>query len=133
MLPAEVATPLAMVLTELLQNAVEHGLRTAARSDRRVGGARGARDGAPAGRGRSTTGSGLPAGFDPGASAGSGLQIVRTLVEGELGGTLVLRTAAEVAGRGLWSTCRLRPEPAETGVATPGLARGADRAGGLVG
>jgi len=35
-------------------------------------------------------GSGLPAGFDIGRSDRLGLQIVRTLVEGELGGRLAL-------------------------------------------
>ena len=37
-------------------------------------------------------GAGLPPGFDPSAG-GLGLQIVRTLVEGELGGTLRLGAA----------------------------------------
>ncbi len=36
-------------------------------------------------------GAGLPAGFDVAASTRLGLQIVRTLVEGELRGTLALR------------------------------------------
>jgi signal transduction histidine kinase len=36
-------------------------------------------------------GRGLPPGFDPAASTGLGLQIVRTLVDSELGGTLSLR------------------------------------------
>jgi two-component sensor histidine kinase len=87
-LSAEVATPLAMAVTELLQNAVEHGYTeldrpgvvelSASRSDRalRVE----VRD----------DGQGLPAGFDPTASDRLGLQIVRTLVETELGGTLTL-------------------------------------------
>jgi two-component system, sensor histidine kinase PdtaS len=87
-LPAEVATPLAMAITELLQNALEHGYTdveraglvelVAERSDQvlRVE----VRD----------DGRGLPPGFDPGASDRLGLQIVRTLVETELGGTLVL-------------------------------------------
>ncbi len=38
-------------------------------------------------------GAGLPAGFDPVTGSGLGLQIVRTLVEGELGGTLTLSAA----------------------------------------
>jgi two-component sensor histidine kinase len=37
------------------------------------------------------TGCGLPAGFDLEASERLGLQIVRTLVTGELGGTLEIR------------------------------------------
>jgi two-component sensor histidine kinase len=83
-LEAGVATPLAMALTEVLQNAVEHGL--------------GGKDGHVelfverlAGRRRVVVdddGRGLPAGFDLDASGRLGLQIVRTLVVGELGGTL---------------------------------------------
>ncbi|MGH3509879.1 MAG: sensor histidine kinase, partial [Nocardioidaceae bacterium] len=80
----EVATPLAMVLTEVLQNAVEHGFGsgpgslvvTATRS---------------VGRLRITVeddGAGLPEGFDLDGSASLGLSIVRTLVESELDGQL---------------------------------------------
>ena len=85
--PPELATPLALVLVELVQNAVEHGLAgrdgevrvsVAARApDRLV--VTVADDGA-----------GLPAGFDLVTGGGLGLQIVRTLVEGELGGTLTV-------------------------------------------
>ena len=82
-LAAEVATPLAMVLTELVQNAVEHAaasritvevqrtetsLSVAVRDD----------------------GHGLPEGFALAESTRLGLRIVRTLVEGELRGTLAL-------------------------------------------
>jgi two-component sensor histidine kinase len=38
-------------------------------------------------------GVGLPDGFDPATGGGLGLQIVRTLVEGELGGSLQLARA----------------------------------------
>jgi two-component sensor histidine kinase len=86
LLPAEIATPLAMVVTELLQNAVEHGL---------------------AGRPGSLhveverssvalhveiddDGQGLPVDFDQVTSASLGLSIVRTLVESELGGGICL-------------------------------------------
>ena len=82
-LPAEVATPLAMILTELVQNAVEHAGATLieARVERAEG--------------RLTLvvrddGRGLPAGFDLAGSTRLGLQIVRTLVESELRGTLAL-------------------------------------------
>ena len=80
-LPSEYATPLALALTELVTNAVEHGLAgqegdvevIAERSDEnlevRV------RD----------TGSGLPEGQ---VGRGLGTQIVRTLIQGELGGTI---------------------------------------------
>jgi two-component sensor histidine kinase len=83
-LPAEVATPLAMVLTELLQNAVEHGFagqggRITVTADRRVG------------RLHATVeddGRGLPGDFDLDGSTNLGLSIVRTLVESELDGLL---------------------------------------------
>jgi two-component sensor histidine kinase len=83
---AEVATPLAMVLTEALQNAVEHGFGdgpgaitvTARRAP-----------------GRlllmvDDDGAGLPEGFDLGTSTSLGLSIVRTLVESELAGRLAV-------------------------------------------
>jgi two-component system, sensor histidine kinase PdtaS len=86
---AEVATPLAMVLTELLQNAVEHGFgagpgRLTVRAQRF------------AGRLQVTVeddGAGLPEGFDPETSTSLGLSIVRTLVESELEGRLELGAA----------------------------------------
>jgi two-component sensor histidine kinase len=87
-LPADVATPLAVVLSELVQNAVEHGLQ---------GGPGCVEVRAARGEGRLRVevlddGRGLPAAFDLAASDRLGLQIVRTLVEGELGGQLqVLR------------------------------------------
>ena len=98
-LPATVATPLAMVLTELVQNALAHGFP--------------ALDGHPginiSGRDRGNVwisvrresghlevdvvddGVGIAADFDPVGSAGLGLQIVGTLVTAELGGTLEMR------------------------------------------
>ncbi|MHB0976731.1 MAG: sensor histidine kinase [Candidatus Aquicultorales bacterium] len=81
--PAQVATSLALVVTELVQNAVEHAfmdhhagrvvIRLARRNDRlslEV----------------SDDGSGLPEGFDPERDSNLGLQIVKTLVEEELKG-----------------------------------------------
>ena len=98
LLAPETATPLALVLVELVQNAVEHGL-----------GARGGevlvevlvqvRDPREGDGGRrlvvrvTDDGAGLPTGFDPVTGSGLGLQIVRTLVEGELGGTLTMSAA----------------------------------------
>jgi two-component system, sensor histidine kinase PdtaS len=85
----ETATALAMVLTELLQNAVEHGYpEDAACGTITVVSER------IAGRLRVTVdddGVGLPIGFDPDTSLNLGLSIVRTLVESELGGLLELR------------------------------------------
>jgi two-component system, sensor histidine kinase PdtaS len=91
-LPADIATPLALVLTELLQNAVEHGLSG---RDGQPGGTVDVRAERLVGRLRVTVsddGRGLPEGFDPESSTSLGLQIVRTLVEAELDGILDLRS-----------------------------------------
>ena len=83
---AEVATSLAVVLSELVQNAVEHGL------DRGPGllEVRASRVEGVLRVEVLDDGVGLPPGFDLGTSERLGLQIVRTLVEGELGGRLRL-------------------------------------------
>ncbi|MCU1678123.1 MAG: ATPase [Frankiales bacterium] len=86
-LSAEVATPLALVITELVQNAVEHAFRG---SSGRVTIA------AKRTEGQlhvvvADDGAGLPPGFLPEASPRLGLQIVRTLVVAELGGTISLQ------------------------------------------
>jgi two-component sensor histidine kinase len=87
MLPAAVATPLAMVLTELVQNALEHGFVDRSGSvDVQVRRTEDQLDVAVADDGK-----GLPPGFDIEASTRLGLQIVRTLVTGELDGSLALR------------------------------------------
>jgi two-component sensor histidine kinase len=86
-LPAEVATPLAMILTELVQNAVEHAGATVIE-------VRVERDDRQLSLVVQDDGAGLPAGFDLAQSPRLGLQIVRTLVESELQGTLSVRTAA---------------------------------------
>jgi two-component sensor histidine kinase len=92
-LRAEVATPLAVVLTELLQNAVQHAFP----------------DGADRGEGPKVqvtiahehgdlvvhvldNGVGLPAGFSVDDATSLGLTIVRALVTSELGGTIGMRT-----------------------------------------
>jgi two-component sensor histidine kinase len=96
-LPNESATALAMVLTELLQNAVEHGYPE---SDRP--GSITVEPQRLAGRLRVTVdddGTGLPPGFDPDGSPNLGLSIVRTLVESELGGILELRAGPEGGAR----------------------------------
>jgi two-component sensor histidine kinase len=80
-LPSEYATPLALALTELVTNAVEHGLDgregrveiVAERSEERLSVK------------VVDNGSGLPEGQ---VGAGLGTQIVRTLIQGELGGTI---------------------------------------------
>jgi two-component sensor histidine kinase len=89
-LPAEIATPLSMVLTELVQNAVEHAYPDGQAGRIQVG------------VDRQTEelvvevvddGAGLPEGFDLATSTRLGLEIVRTLVAGELGGQLALQPA----------------------------------------
>lgn len=90
-LPASTASSLAVVLTELLQNAVEHGYPPGSEGGRvtvelesygsrltlRV----------------HDDGVGLPDGFDLDASPGLGLTIARTLAAGELSGQISMRNA----------------------------------------
>lgn len=92
---SEAATPLAMVLTEALQNAMEHGFPDGRSGTVEVA----ARDG---GAGDLVIqvrddGVGLPADFDPGSSRSLGLSIVQTLVA-ELGGSLVIGPREDANG-----------------------------------
>jgi two-component sensor histidine kinase len=80
-LPSVYATPLALALTELVTNAVEHGL---AGRDGEVEISAKRKDGSLRIRVRDN-GIGLPEGK---VGSGLGTQIVRTLVQGELGGTI---------------------------------------------
>ncbi|MDH4145109.1 MAG: PAS domain-containing sensor histidine kinase [Acidimicrobiia bacterium] len=101
-LPSAVATPLALVLTELLQNVVDHAfgrgtvngsvevvfteserwLELSVRDD----------------------GDGLSPGFTLDSGSGLGLSIVRTLVESELAGRLELRDRAQLGASGTAAT-----------------------------
>ncbi len=90
-LAAELATPLVMVLAELVQNALEHAFGPGVAGSVVVQAQRTAgwlevvvRD----------DGAGLPAGFTLAGAGGLGLEIVRTLVDAELGGSLSVRPAA---------------------------------------
>jgi two-component sensor histidine kinase len=91
-LPAEVAMPLAMVLNELLLNAVEHGF---------PGGGTDGEVVISAHRFRrqlhvsvADNGRGLPDSFDLDTADRLGLQIVRTLARGELRGSIEMRPRA---------------------------------------
>lgn len=85
---AELATPLVMVLTELVQNAFEHAYAAGQRGEVVVHAERSAKwlDVVISDDGR-----GLPQGFSLERTDRLGLQIVRTLVESELRGSLSLR------------------------------------------
>jgi two-component system, sensor histidine kinase PdtaS len=95
LLSASVATPLAMVLTELLQNALQHGFPQADQ-DHGVLEVTAARDGDRLTVTVADSGIGLPEGFHLESATSLGLQIVRTLVVGELGGRL--RMAPRLGG-----------------------------------
>lgn len=98
-LPGPVATSMAVVLSELLQNVVEHGFA----------------DGVPLGEGHvrvelanngerlwvrvADDGVGVPESFDIAATTSLGLSIVRTLVTSELHGTIVMSPGAGPPGR----------------------------------
>jgi len=91
LLPAAIATPLALVLTELLQNALQHGL--AGWSGSASGGSvlvHASRDTAALTVHVDDNGAGLPRGFSLDTTTSLGLQIVRTLVETELDGRLTI-------------------------------------------
>ena len=88
-LEPRIATPLALVITELIHNALEHGLAE-------TGSALGIHVATNANQLQVTIsddGVGLPAGFDAATSPNLGLQIVRTLTENELRGTLSLNSS----------------------------------------
>ncbi|MDG3013021.1 sensor histidine kinase [Speluncibacter jeojiensis] len=101
-LQAERATPLVMVLAELVQNALEHGFGPDDAGEVVITAKRSARwldvlvhD----------NGSGLPEGFSIEHSKRLGLQIARTLVDSELGGSLGLHPAS---GGGTDAVLRVR-------------------------
>jgi two-component sensor histidine kinase len=109
-LHASVATPLAVVVTELLQNAAEHAWPDSPNLRDNAG--RPAAEAATGGNGHWTlqvsvelyrtpealrvtvrdNGVGLPPGFSVDATSSLGLSIVRNLVETQLGGTITMRS-----------------------------------------
>ncbi|RMI35139.1 sensor histidine kinase [Nocardia stercoris] len=90
---AERATPLVMVLTELVQNAIEHAFDSGENGTVTIRSERSARwlDVIISDDGR-----GLPEGFSLEGSDRLGLQIVRTLVTAELGGSIGLHPGADI-------------------------------------
>ena len=113
--PAEVATALVLVLTELVQNALEHAFPGGRSGDVEVRATRS--------RGELTVtvtddGAGLPAEFSMDADDRLGMQIVRTLVSAELGGTVEINAATTAGDGGTVATLRVpvqhRPRPAQS-------------------
>jgi two-component system, sensor histidine kinase PdtaS len=97
-LPAEVATPLALVLSELVQNSVEHAFPARGGTieivlERRA---------ASLHLAVQDDGVGVPEGWSIDADANLGLRIAATLVESELGGTLEV---ARIEEEGRTGTC----------------------------
>ncbi len=90
-LEPRLATPLALVITELIHNALEHGLK----SEGSLLSIDVSRDQSECLITISDDGVGLPEGFDLVNSSNLGLQIVRTLTENELRGELNLLTTAQ--------------------------------------
>ena len=92
-LPATIATPLAVVLTELFQNAVDHAFTAGGGTVSVV--VLLANDSTTLSVSVVDDGTGLPPGFALDTATGLGLSIVRTLVTTELGGTIDVRPATD--------------------------------------
>lgn len=88
-LETRLATPLSLVVTELIHNALEHGLATSG-THLRIELQRYSNEGLVT---ISDDGVGLPDGFNLATSANLGLQIVLTLTENELNGDLKLESS----------------------------------------
>jgi two-component sensor histidine kinase len=115
-LPADVATPLAVTLAELLQNAVQHAfaidrrpLRTGRPTKRRVDAAKDqpgrvtvalSHDGRGLAVEVRDNGVGLPKGFDIERTNSLGLSIVRDLVVSQLDGSIEMARVAKADGGG---------------------------------
>jgi two-component sensor histidine kinase len=93
-LPGKQATACALIINELLQNAMEHGYewRRTGRIDVVL-----EDHGDRVGIRISDNGRGLPAGFNPASGGSLGLEIVRRLVEDDLGGTFDIRDEGGVS------------------------------------
>ncbi len=96
-LPPETSTPLAVVITELLQNVVDHAYPVGGASPGQVEVLL-ADDGEVVTIEVRDDGVGLPEGFRLEDADGLGLTIVRTFVEADLGGTIELRPRTGCSG-----------------------------------
>ena len=99
-LDPKIATPLSLVITELVANALEHGLTTKGSKVDVIF----SRTGSSCVVKIEDDGIGLPEGFTLKSSSNLGLQIVRTLTESELNGSL------EISGDEKGTTAQLRFE-----------------------
>ncbi|WP_026917186.1 sensor histidine kinase [Gordonia shandongensis] len=95
-LSADLAMPLVMVLTEVIQNSIEHGFAPGREGAEIIVDAD--RDVRHLRVRVTDNGGGLPAGFDLAASDHLGLQIVRTLVSNDLRGRIDIAAAPDGAG-----------------------------------
>jgi two-component sensor histidine kinase len=93
-IPARVATPLSVVLTELMQNAVDHGFPEGSGGGRVVVSL--TNDGEELNIEVVDDGQGLDPSFKIESATGLGLSIVRTLVTTELNGSIAMRPAKPV-------------------------------------
>jgi len=93
-IPARVATPLSVVLTELMQNAVDHGFPEGSGGGRVVVSL--TNDGDELSIDVIDDGRGLEPSFKVESATGLGLSIVRTLVTTELNGSITMRPAKPV-------------------------------------
>ena len=98
-LPATIATPLAVVLTELLQNVVDHAFPDGSAAEGGQTEVELGNDGRELCVRVVDDGVGLPAGFDLESSTGLGLQIVRTLVTTELSGRIAMTSGDVPSGK----------------------------------
>jgi len=98
-LPSQVATPMAVVLTELLQNTADHAFGTSGgwSGDARVE-VRLENDDRGVVIHVTDNGVGVPADFDVMAASGLGLSIVRALVTSDLGGVIEVQAPPEGPG-----------------------------------
>jgi len=90
MLPSQKATTAALILSELIDNAIRHGVSGCERGTINI---RLAEAGADVVIQVSDDGVGLPSDFDPASAPGLGLTVVRGMVEQDLGGKLTLENA----------------------------------------